>query len=622
VLVQSPAVAFFVACARVVRPDFTLGTANALIVAQICAHLDGLPLAIELAVPRLTLLPPRALLQRLSRRLEVLTGGARDLPARQQTLQATIAWSYDLLSREEQTLFTRLSIFAGGWTLEAAEQACHTVQGDAIPVLEGLASLIEKNLVYDAHVADPEAERRFGMLETLREFAQAQLAGRGEEEQLLRQHAGYYLAEARQAVLGEREWGRLDVEQANLRMAVQWAEDHHELVPGIAGAMVAGELPGQCANLGEWRQRLERLCTAAARAVPATDKRAGRAAASREITRWRAKGLCAASSWAFSQGDAERSDSLQEESLALFREIGDTCGVASALAYLGLLARDHWGDYDRATALLTESQALYRTMPTPPPGMSWAVTMLGLAIAEQGNLERAAALLDESLAIAQEAGDTDSLPHVLDHLGQVLHARGEDRRAEAYLVESLAHFRRLSGKWLWLVAYTTLNLSAVVRGLGDYTRAAELLQESHAIFQDLGDKRGCAHALAGLADVARLEGDYHRAAQLYRASLALYYTPGTKHNAAVVLEGWAETMGMLGHPRRAARLFGAAAALRAAVGMPLPPNVRAGHESALTRVREALGEGEFTAAWAEGYHPEKTPRMHHLIDAALDERDP
>jgi predicted ATPase/DNA-binding XRE family transcriptional regulator len=623
VLARSPAVALFLARAQVVRPGFTLGAHNAVAVAQICAQLDGLPLAIELAVPRLALLSPRELLARLSSRLEVLTGGPRDLPARQRTLQATLAWSYDLLSREEQTLFARLAVFAGGWTLEAAEQVCQEVQGRRVAVLEGLAALLENHLVYEtgAAPAGDETIHRFAMLETLREFAHAQLTRSGAEAALTRRHARYYLGLARGAVLGESASGLLEGEQDNLRMAVAWAEDHGDLVAALAGSAMAGDLRGQSAHLSEWRACVERLSAAVA-AAPAPAEGGGEARSSRGVIRIRAHALWTAANWAFIQGDSERAAVLTEESLALARAIVDALAAAVSLGFLGLLARDHWGDYERATVLLTESQALYHTLPRGWWSMPQTVSLLALVVAEQGDLERGLALLEESEAMARKDADMDSLAHVLDHYGQLFHAEGEHGRAERYLLESLTLFRRSLLGGPWPIAYTTLNLSAAVRGLGDHARAAALLGESQAIFEELGDKRGRAHALAGLADVARLRGEYGEAAQLYRQSLTLYYTPGTKHNAACVLEGWAEAAGMLGRPRRAAALFGAAAALRAGIGMPLPPYARDGHRVAVAQVRDALGAEEFAAAWAAAYQPRKTPRMQHLIAAVLEREDP
>ena len=324
-LSQYEAVALFIARAQAVKPDFQVTNANAPAVAEICVRLDGLPLAIELAAARIKLLPPQALLARLGQRFALLTSGARDVPARQQTLRNTIDWSYHLLDAEEQRLFRRLSVFVGGATLEAIEAVCTALGDEPGLVLDGMASLIDKSLLQQT---EQEAEEpRFVMLETIREYGREALAAPGEVEVTRQAHAAYYLALAEAA---EQEWegpqqavwfARLEQEHDNLRAAMNWLlEQEKRRWPYGWGQPCGGS--GTRVHLHEGWNLLERaLERSEGVAVPL-----------------RARALWAAGSLAGSLGHVERGEVLCQESLALFREIGDTQGMGNATFHLAMVA--------------------------------------------------------------------------------------------------------------------------------------------------------------------------------------------------------------------------------------------------------------------------------------------
>ena len=344
-LSQYEAVTLFIQRARAARPDFQVTNASAPAVAELCARLDGLPLAIELAAARVKLLSPQALLARLGRRLNLLTGGARDLPARQQTLRSAIDWSYELLEPDEQAMFARLAVFVGGCTLEAVEAVCHPGVDRPLEVLDGLALLVDRSLL--RQVEGTEGEPRFGMLETIREYAAERFEESGDAETWRQRHAGYYLALAEQAapeLLGPQQgtWlERLEREHDNLRAALGWALEHGGATLGLRLAVALGHFWAVRGHLSEGQAWLERALSRWSEApAPA-----------------RAGALSAAGHLAYIKGEYERAATLHEESLSVQRALGDQRGVALSLHNLGRVAH-YSGDFERAAALYDESLAI------------------------------------------------------------------------------------------------------------------------------------------------------------------------------------------------------------------------------------------------------------------------
>jgi len=498
-LLQYPAVDLFVQRAQAVKPTFALTEANAGAIAAICARLDGLPLAIELAAACVKLLPPKVLLARLrgegrervgtGAALQVLTGGARDLPERQRTMRHTIAWSYDLLGAGDQALFRRIAVFAGGCTLEAAERVCAATGDDSddaratesMPgtgdVLQGLASLVDKSLLRPhegpgdpspAGAGDdtPDGEPRVAMLETIREYALERLAASGERDALERRHALYYLELARAAESGLRgpaqaRWlGRLAAEVDNLRAALDWARASGEVATGLRLAGALWRFWQVRGYLSEGRGRLEDLLALGERDGVALPVPA-------EV---RAGALNGAGALAWSQGDYGRAAALCEEALALYRDLGDKGGLALALDTLGFVARDQ-GNYGRAMALLGESLALYRAL-----GDTWSVAFalndLGLLAVDQGQYADADALYAESLPLRRALGDERGVAVVLSNLGIVATDRGEYERASALFEQSLDLYRALGDRW---------SAALALNCLGDVARAGRVRARRRAL---------------------------------------------------------------------------------------------------------------------------------------------
>jgi predicted ATPase/class 3 adenylate cyclase/uncharacterized protein HemY len=676
-LSQYEAVALFIQRAQAVKPDFQVTNANAPAVAGICARLDGLPLAIELAAARVKYFAPQALFTRLEQGLSVLTGGARDLPARQQTLRGAIAWSYDLLSPEEKALFRRLAVFVDGWTIETAEVVCRAAGELEADVLDGMLSLVDKSLLRQQELAG--GEPRFWMLQLLREFGMEALRQAGESEVIRQTHVEYFLALAEEAESELRgpdqvRWlERLEQEHDNLRAALTWTREQSEGEWGLrlAGALqLFWEIHG---HLSEGRQWLETLLAREHPAAPAVRAKALRGAGVLErfqgdysqarvllkesLALYReqenkagiANSLGQLGSLARFQGDYSQAKVLLEESLALFRELGDKFGIAWMLSNLGILARFQ-GDYSQARVLLEESLILRRKL-GDKSGIAWMLSNLGILARFQGDYSQARVLLEESLSQYRELGDKDNSAWVLGELGILARFQGDYDQAKALLEESLAQLRELGDKAdsAWMLS----NLGILVRLQSDYDQAKAMLEESLSRFRELGDKDNCAWMLGQLGSLARLQGDYgqarvlleeslsqsrelgdkadsawelselgilaqllsdyDQARDLLEESLRLRRELGDKAGIASCLEGMAEGANIQGDPERAAWLFGAAEALRVAIGGPLPPVERASHEQAVATARAQLGEQAFAAAWQEG----RTMPLDKIIDDLL-----
>jgi predicted ATPase/class 3 adenylate cyclase len=483
------AVALFVERALDAKPDFMVTDENASAAAEICARLDGLPLAIELAAARVRLLPPQALLARLARRLPLLVGGARDLPARQQTLRDTIAWSFDLLDSDEQALFCRLGVFVGGFTLEAAEAVCADQASGVEPprvqmpdarrqtpddLLDRLASLVDKSLLLQD---EQQGEPRFRMLETIREYALEVLEASGEAAEIRRRHAEHFLAlaEAAEPELHKAQqaaWlNRLEREHDNLRAAVRWSLERHEAELGLRLAGALGRFWEVRGFLSEGQSWLDR---ALALAVPDPPPAVARA---------RAAALSVAGTLAFIRSDYDRAVALLQDSLTLRRELNDQAGIATSLHNLSRV-RFYQGDHETAVALC-----------------------------------------EESLAVRRDLGDKRGVAMSLNTLGVIARNRGDQTAARTLLEESLALFRDLGDQWG--IGLLLNNLARAARDLGDWTWTAQLCAESLALFREVGDRHGLAWVLSNLAIVAQSRGAWAQAARLVGVVEALRETLGS-----------------------------------------------------------------------------------------------
>jgi predicted ATPase/class 3 adenylate cyclase len=466
-LTQYEAVRLFVERAKAVKPDFEVTNDNAPAVAEISVHLDGLPLAIELAAARVRLLSPQAMLTCQGNRLKLLKGGVRNLPARQRTLRATMDWSYELLDEDEKTLFGRLPVFAGGCTLESIEEVCDP-EGE-LGALEVVGSLLEKSLL--RREEGPGGEPRFAMLETVQEYAREKLEESGEFDETHRRHAEHYLALAETVepkLLGgdQGRWMRqLGTEFANLREAHSWFLD-----PG----QEMGERAGMQLRLAAalWRfwaaQRFEEgkvwLQTALERDTA-------------EFPALRAKALGALGFILLFQHDYERAMDALNEAIALYEELGDKSGAAFALANLGW-AELH-GDYrERVAAFVQEAEALMQEDIDDHARAILGIVSASAAIG-QGDLNSAVPQLEESLALCRELGD-----------------------------------RRSAAMALFVLGVTELRR-------GNLERGATLLEEGAQISRELGDRLGAPYFAEGLAKLSAMRSRPVRAARLWGAAEAL-----------------------------------------------------------------------------------------------------
>jgi predicted ATPase/class 3 adenylate cyclase len=496
-LSQYAAVALFIERAVAVRPDFAVTNENAPAVAEICHRLDGLPLAIELAAARVRLFPPQALLSRLESRLKLLTGGPRDVPARQQTLRDAIAWSYDLLSHQEQAFFRRLSVFTGGFTMEAAEAICAEEN-----VFDLLTSLIEKSLVRQGEYED---EPRFGMLETIREFGQERLSELGEEAAVRWEHVEFYLglaerAEPRLETGDQMEWfARLEQEHDNLRTALTWS------LAALQGGETALRFVAALSRFWYIRGYAEegpRWATAAL-AHPAASHARTRARAL-----WGSGQLAA-----FTQGDFAAVLTLAEESVALWQSLGDPKWLGRALALLGLAQRNQSGPAAGRPAA-EQSVAILRTT-EDAWGLAFALLSHGVGLLRLGEEQNAVHALDEAAVLARRAGDRWGISEAVSWLGDAARSQGEYGQAAAHYRESLNAARGMGCRIQ--VAFILLNLAWTTLHQGDDQGAAALVREGLDLACEVGCRPVMALGAAAQAGVALAQGRSERAVRLLGA---------------------------------------------------------------------------------------------------------
>ncbi|MFL5800869.1 MAG: tetratricopeptide repeat protein [Roseiflexaceae bacterium] len=539
---QYAAVELFIARARDVKHDFAVSNQSAPVVAEICHRLDGLPLAIELAAARIKLLAPQALLEQLGDRLKLLTGGARDLPSRQQTLRNTLDWSYHLLDAGEQALFRRLGVFVGGWALEAVEAVCNADCDLPPDALDGLAALVDKSLLRQTEGVNDEA--RFTLLETTREYALERLEISGEAEALRWRHAGYYLALAETAApqlhgAEQLTWlDRLEAEHDNFRAALAWSQAAADgrstglAQPAEVGLRLAGALAWFWFVRGYWSEGRAWLAGALARG--------GEAPALVRATTLNWMGLLAW--WPGAHATAR---AHYEASLSIGRALGDKHTIAAALRGLGMCALVQQRDYGGAEALYDESLALFREL-----GDEWNLGIglhcLGLSAHLQRDYARASALYDESLALFRRLRDSSDIALSLLWLGKTARYQGDYGRAEPLYEECLALSHYLRDRWIRAEALG--HLGNLARNRRDYDRAAACYDESLALFRDLGDKEGTASVLQDQGYLAHQQGDETRAAALLVESLALCHELENKGSVSGVLQAWVEWPWRRGSP--------------------------------------------------------------------------
>ena len=594
-LEQYASCALFVQRVQAIKPEFQVTESTLHTIAEICTRLDGLPLAIELAASRIRLLSPQALLARLEHRLEVLTAGTRDLPTRQQTLRATIAWSYYLLTPQEQHLFRWLAVFVGGCTLSAAEAIAQHAGIPTSSILDSMSVLLENHLL--RQVEQPDGEPRLSMLETIREYGLECLAERGEREAAQIGHAQYFLelAEAAEPQLRGNEQARwaaqLERDRENGRAALNFLLEQARVQVGVV-------------ERGRWIEQALRLCIALSRfwfvygygreglhfLEQALADRTGVGVA------LQARALYESAHLAFVYAPYRPSEQLAQESLKLYQESGDSEGIAFCLFLNGTIGRSR-SQFALAQPQLEEAAVRFKAI-----GNRWRYgqcqTELARIATEQGHYEQAHALLSESLALYQALGEQQRIGWVYYLQARLLFVSNSDvTRARQLVEQSQAQFREQGN-----TIYTSQQLGLL--GLL-YLEQGELEAARHSLENSLTTGKQAEmdsiEQVLGLALLSFLQGDRMEARRLYQESLrSLFISNEFKELIAVSLEGLAALETVQGTLFRAARLWGSAAALREVIGVPIYPVYRDDYERAVAQAHAALGESAFRAAWAEG----------------------
>jgi predicted ATPase len=555
---SAPAVELFLERARSVSPGFALTAENAAVVAEVCRQLDGLPLAIELTAARLRLFSARALLERLTShrgaRLDVPTAGARDLPARQRSLRRALDWSHDLLDDQAKRFFRRMAVFAGGWTLEAAEAVGNADEDLGIEVVEELQALQDMSLL--TRWDPPGGEPRFGMLRTVQEYAHELLVESGEAEQVRRRHAEYFLALAERAEAellrpGREPWlARLVQEHDNLRAALTWSlAADRRLGLRLAGAL--GYFWLIQSHFSEGRRWLQLLL----------EDRAGLGR-----TAELARALAFAGSLAWRQGDAAEGERLLEESVAMCRELGDDALSGFALSHLGL-------------------------------------TELAL-----GRPADAHARFEEGLEHYRAAGHAWGIAFSLVWLGTTTRTGGDPRRALALHAESLVRARELDDPWL--LASALDGLADLRLALGQAEAAVPLYEEANQLFRRVGDRHALAWGVSSLAFALLRLGEHRRAQALFEETLALgreYHNPTLALLYLTGMAGIATLRAQELPPEkrmearlRAARVFGAVDNLRRELRAAMWQAFRTTSEELLAAARSDVDAAAWDAAFAAG----------------------
>ncbi len=583
------AVRLFVERASAVNTSFTLEERNVPAVVQICRRLDGIALALELAAARVKALSVAEIARRLDDRFRLLTVGGKTSLRHHQTLRALIDWSYDQLDEAEKRLFRRLSVFAGGWRLNAAEAVCAGGGIGDWEVLDLLSNLVDKSLVeLDIAGAAGSGKARYRMLETIRQYASNRLAESQEGVEVRRRHRAHYVklaekAEPRLSGADQPAWlARLGEDHDNLRTALDVSAG--DAADAVMAMRLAGALGRYWMLRGHWTEG-RGLCAGLL----------GRSEAQSE-TAVRSKVLNWAGNLAFWQDDYEEARASFEASLAFARRHGDRFGIAGALNNLGLVAQNLC-KYDEARALYEKSAAIKREL-DDRPGLARSLDNLGEVARMQGDYARARTYYEECLAIRRDLGDLNGGALLCNHLAKVAESEGDIERARSLYEQGLATYRRLGLQEG--IARSLLGIGGVAEKQRDYAQARMLYDESLAIRRTLGHRSGIAESLCWLGRLCGRQGDADRARGYFRESLMVLRHLGDRLAIAAVLESVARLEGGLDQPWRAARLLGAAETLRESIQAPLSPAEREEHGRDVSAVREAVGRRRFQTEWERG----------------------
>ena len=634
------AVRLFIDRALLHRKDFAATNQNAPALASVCQRLGGIPLAIELAAARLRSMTVEEVNDRLDQRFRLLTGGSRTALPRQQTLRSLIDWSYDLLTEDEKALLARLSVFAGSWTMEAAEAVCAEYEGEGFEILDLLTSLVDKSLV---STEERGGATRYRLLETVREYAGGRLVESHTRGRSRDRHLEYFAEFASRAESGlvgpeQKAWlERVATDFDNLRAAIDWStegEGSSENGATLAGAL--GQFWVVRGGLAEGRSWISNLL--------------GNDKSSELSPTVRSQALHTAGSLAWHQGDYASARSGYEQSLEIRREQGDLRGLTASLVGLGYVAFRQ-GDYSVAQSLFDEGLGISRDLEEPRAiglamnalgllewtlgdlataqshyeeclvawrklgnlhGIATALNNLGILAADAGDYASARALHEESMAIRLELGDRAGLGFSFGNLATIACQEGDFSAAQALYAKTLEITRELGDRRG--IAKSTDNVGYAMFKGGDPVGARPLIEEGLAMSRELGDRQGIAHSLGNLGYLTLELGDGDSSGRFFDEALRMLRELGERPAIVETLEGCALLASHLERHDRAARIWGGAARLRGELGVPHPVSELPSYEAQTAAARAAFDEDDvFDAEWAEG----RAMTMEQLIDLAL-----
>ena len=546
ILAQSPAVALFINRAEAVKVNFSLTPENASVIAEICAQLDGIPLALELAAARIKLFSPQALLRELSHRLNLLTHKSPDRPQRHQTVRNAVAWSFQLLALDERALFSQLGVFVGGCTLSAVESICMTGENKSdSSLLEGLASLVDKSMLQ--HELRSNGEPRFMLLETLREYALEQLDIAGQLSQVRRRHASFFLEFVESIEPGPQKpnlsaWMKeLEEEHDNLRTALQWALENDEIEHAlrIAGAVWRfWQIHGHVEEGSKWMSAI----------LEHAEKQPSTA---------RAKALWGAGWLGMVLGHLAKSRAYFEEGAAIARALSDEHYLGLSLHGQGAVAR------------------------------------------AQGDFDRSRAAFEESLPFFKRLEDTENVAWTFEHLGVTAIEQGDFAQAGAYLSQGLSLFRALDQRWPCAEALTFLGHAALQQA--DYALAQKQYEDALSIYEEMEDKLNIATINSYIGATLFGRGDYVKSVSLYKENLLLSHELKDHWGLAWGMERLAEAAEKLGKPEQAVRLWAAADSLRRVSGVLWHPGFHSYYTGQrFASLKALLGQDRWDQLWLEG----------------------
>ncbi len=575
---------FFIDRAVAALPVFQPTSDNRASIANICRRLDGVPLAIELAAVRVKILAPEQIEDLLQDRFRLLTGGPRTALERHQTLRATMDWSFGLLTEPEQFLLTRLSVFAGGWTLEDVEGLIQDDLGARTDVLDLLSNLVDKSLVIVDH---KHGLARYGMLETVRQFSTELLAASGDADEFRRRHANLFIKLAEEADpklrgADQLEWLEiLEDEHENLRAALGWSIASDE---ANDAARLVGALGWFWFIRGYWEEAWKWLTMSLDMVMDPEP-------------RLRAKALYRAGGLEVIRGNLAGPSELVKEALDICTENGDEEGMAWCLNLLGQVTTFDKQDLDQGSSNLKKSIELFQSL-DDEWGVAWSTRYLGQIAEIEEDIDRSVALQKEALQRFEDLGDVWNVAHSLYLLGTTLGRNGDYQDAKKVYLESYAKCELVEDKVM--AAHALHGLGMVALELEQYQEADEHLQGALEILQRIGDENCASRALGRLARVAQHDGDYDQAAEFLRGSLLGFTKLYRENEMAICLARFAALAEIAGDNKRAARLLGAALALRPGSKTEVPPHLRDEFERQVAAMREVMGDEIFERAYAEG----------------------